>query len=100
MQDEPQNQQYKEILQQLAYVKKTYLNGTHSTVEELSFHKRFDNRSDNDCENINKAKNRHAKESANGGDPTGNTIFSLSTFYAQFEFCHIFLTFLISNNAE
>ena len=48
--------QYVEIKNQLKTIEKTYIDGTHSTCAELSFYDRFENRSNNDCENINKQK--------------------------------------------
>lgn len=62
--------QYTEVKKHLKYVKKTYLNGSHATVEEISYYDRFQHKSNNDCEAINKMKNRMAKKAARNGIKT------------------------------
>ena len=53
--------QYEAVMKHLQYVKDTYLNGSHALISEISFYDRFQHKSNNDCENLNKMKNRLAK---------------------------------------
>jgi len=48
-----------------------YVNGTHSSVEDLSWFHRIEDRSNNPMEAYNKFKNYHSKRTANGYVLTG-----------------------------
>jgi hypothetical protein len=66
--------QYEAIMKHLQYVKDTYLNGSHALISEISFYDRFQHKSNNDCENLNKMKNRLAKRAARNGKKTRNIL--------------------------
>ena len=66
--------QYEAVMKHLQYVKDTYLNGSHALISEISFYDRFQHKSNNDCENLNKMKNRLAKRAARNGKKTRNIL--------------------------
>ena len=85
MDEESETPQYVAIKKHLQTVKRTYINGSHSTVDELSFYSRFQHKSNNDCENINKMKNRVAKKMSRNGKKTSNILSSF--LLSKVSFC-------------
>ena len=62
--DVPLTPQYKDVLKQINTVKRAYCDGTHATLEQISWIDRPSNSSNDEVENINKMKNRIAKKCA------------------------------------
>jgi hypothetical protein len=67
------NPTWRLVLKQLNTIRKVYLNGKNSTVEQLSFFHRFHTKSNQNVENVNKVKNRLARK-ANGPRRKGDKI--------------------------
>ena len=53
----------------------TYVNGTHSQVDELSFYERLHSKSNQSLERYNRFKNRKGREKANGAKPTSEYFY-------------------------
>ena len=65
--DRPFTPQYKRLKQQIDYVRKTYIKGSHATATSLSYFNRLHARSNDEVENLNRTKNRIGRETANFG---------------------------------
>ena len=70
-----QTEQYRAIKKHLDSISNTYIDGTHATCEEIAFYGRFDFKSNNNVENINRMKNRLARKAAQNGRKTRNNLF-------------------------
>ena len=64
--------EYEEVLEVIEKTKKVYIDGTHSTVQKLSFHNRISDKSNQSIENYHRTKNRKGREAAKLGMKTGN----------------------------
>ena len=73
-----------DVLEQLIKVDKVYLNGSHCTVETLSYFDRFQTRSNQGVERLNKTKNRHIRK-AFGRRRRKNEKFSLEAYLEMFK---------------
>ena len=71
----------------------TYVNGSHSTVEQLSFYDRLHIKSNQALERFNRFKNRKAREKANGGAITGKQIFLSQTLTCRANYVSDFVFF-------
>ena len=60
--DFDQTNTWVEVLKQLKIIKRVYLNGTHCTVQNLSYFDRFHTKSNQNIERINRVKNRHIRK--------------------------------------
>ena len=50
------------VLKQLKIIKRVYIDGTHCSVEDLSYYNRFHTKSNQNIERINRLKNRHIRK--------------------------------------
>ena len=68
--------EYIELIELLEKTTKTYLNGSKSTLEKLSFYDRILDKSNQSVENYNRTKNRKAREAAKLGTKTSKNFCS------------------------
>jgi len=65
---------YNEIVTLFNKTEKVYFDGTHSTLESLSFYERIWNKSNQSMENFNRSKNRKAHEAAKNTDSQSKNV--------------------------
>ena len=83
------------VLKQLKIIKRVYIDGTHCSVEDLSYYNRFHTKSNQNIERINRLKNRHIRKAFGRKKKTEK--FSCNKFeYHIYFFLSIHCLFLCS----
>ena len=87
------------VLKQLKIIKRVYIDGTHCSVEDLSYYNRFHTKSNQNIERINRLKNRHIRKAFGRKKKTEK--FSCNKFeYHIYFFCQFTVCFFVQKNIE
>ena len=87
------------VLKQLKIIKRVYIDGTHCSVEDLSYYNRFHTKSNQNIERINRLKNRHIRKAFGRKKKTEK--FSCNKFeYHIYFFCQFTVCFFVQKNME
>lgn len=76
---DPATQQFSDCMKQISVVKNAYCDGSKATLKQISCFGALQTSSNNEVENINKHKNRLARECADYGRHKSNFFFIKAT---------------------